>query len=735
MSLILNLKNFRCFSDKTVIIPIVKGIVLLNGKSGKGKSTIMNAIVYAITGTLKNFSKKKTYVSLDYNKEILIVRNDTKLSVTLSDKEYDGDIAQSKIDNFFGLYFSNVSYIDQLSQYSFVNLTPLEKNEFLRDLLLKEYDIENKLDSINKDIKESKESLIKMNATIETQKNMISKSGIITELDPLILDDHVIHTEEKWVKHEANVCKNIKIVADNIDTLNSKLTNVKESVKLYEMVLEKQKLLKKIKGNSGEYNVSKLKDEMDELEDKISLYTKNKKYTETKNKIKELKESNDSRISTLQKKINSELLAIPKESLRKSIEVGKEILELEPKTEERDYKDDIEKLERQIVEIYKCPNCNETLSIKDNKIDLVKNIQEIYPEKSIEIKKKELLELKKMQKQRDKYVDRYNELVEKFQVICSQEPFIEEMGLDIDELKSNLKKVEDNEKYSEEISRLRGDTYLKRLEKELSEMSMESDSIIYTEEDMLGFTSRMTVIKELLKKNELIEREIEEINKITLPKQSLEELKDKEKDMIDKVASNKDKLEKLKDKYKKLTEWNEKFKSYQKNKNILKDLEELMSSKEKMNRHYDSILVLKDMIKKAESLCIEEFISTLNLCASYYIDEIFEDSISVELKTIEELKNGKDKISLNFSINYKDKDFSLISLSGGENDRLNLCYQIALSDILSSKIILLDECFSSLDQETSNKVIDTIKERCNNKLVICVAHQCVQGLFDFIYEM
>ena len=47
------LKNFKCWLDKELIIPD-EGIILLSARSGKGKSSILDAIFFCIYGVVTN---------------------------------------------------------------------------------------------------------------------------------------------------------------------------------------------------------------------------------------------------------------------------------------------------------------------------------------------------------------------------------------------------------------------------------------------------------------------------------------------------------------------------------------------------------------------------------------------------------------------------------------------------------------------------------------------------------
>ena len=159
MTLELSLSNFRCWETKNITMP-TSGICLINGRSGKGKSTILNSILYAVTGKLKNITtinKKSTKVSIKIdNITITRSRGPNRLSVEKDGKLYENDDAQAIINSLFGEEFANTSYIDQDNINSFVSLSPSDKMEFLEKLLLNNYDINEIKDKIRIEISNTK---------------------------------------------------------------------------------------------------------------------------------------------------------------------------------------------------------------------------------------------------------------------------------------------------------------------------------------------------------------------------------------------------------------------------------------------------------------------------------------------------------------------------------------------------------------------------------------------------
>jgi len=181
------------------------------------------------------------------------------------------------------------------------------------------------------------------------------------------------------------------------------------------------------------------------------------------------------------------------------------------------------------------------------------------------------------------------------------------------------------------------------------------------------------------------------------------------------------------------------IKIYNENKKYIEIEESIESSeneKEYLNNRMRCLVKLRDHIKYTEKKCIDDFIESLNAHASIYIEHFFPDEdISICLKTTQETKDKREKPCLNFFVQYKNLSGDLKFLSGGERDRVNLAFTLAFSELVDNKMLLLDECISSLDAETTNVVLEHIKEQYKGSLVLLVSHQANLGFFDHIVQL
>ena len=136
----LKLENFRCHKKAEFVIPDT-GLVLLSGTSGAGKTTILNALVYALYGKLaKPYSHDQTkccvkiegYCIPGSGETLTIIRSSpgSRLKVTTGDgKEYEDDAAQGVIDSLIAPHgkFLLSSYVVQRLNSSILSLPPATK--------------------------------------------------------------------------------------------------------------------------------------------------------------------------------------------------------------------------------------------------------------------------------------------------------------------------------------------------------------------------------------------------------------------------------------------------------------------------------------------------------------------------------------------------------------------------------------------------------------------------------
>ena len=182
--------------------------------------------------------------------------------------------------------------------------------------------------------------------------------------------------------------------------------------------------------------------------------------------------------------------------------------------------------------------------------------------------------------------------------------------------------------------------------------------------------------------------------------------------------------------------WKIKYEHYKKYQQQHDELISLQEKSDILKSKLQSIFKLKEFVKSAETILLERAIDHINQYVASYLDIFFQtDPISVSLVTINDEKHTSKNGQLSISINYKGMDADIGILSGGELQRVIIAYNLALSELFSVPIILLDECTSNLDQELTEIVVKGIKHNCKGKTIIMIAHQVVSGIFDNVISI
>jgi DNA repair exonuclease SbcCD ATPase subunit len=782
----LTLTNFRCWQNKIVTIP-TSGIVLLSGRSGRGKSTILNAIVYAVTGSGKNittFGKKSTSVELKMESfTIKRTRGPNRLLLHKGDMSYEDDEAQSMINAIFGTEFCNTSYIDQDNANSFVFKNPSSKMEFLETLLLHSYDIDGMKDKVKNDMGLTKTNYATEDGRVDALSTMLSKLTI-TPSTPLTIDGITI-TSANVEKVSEKIKGNLLISEKNIKTLSQKIKKGESDFQLYLTQSEKHKGLQRI--------VSDINDELDKLKDlstmkeKLSSLEKTKKHYNTLKKYLEWKEIRDevnemrSKNEKEKDRLNGMILTLePLQVLKKNLsqlEKANRLIDLIVKLEDEiqdppdftkhidDYKtllinmkDRLSRLQKELSNrqvCYSCPSCHKVLKfssdklVMENDISSLKDTCEISGDikslkKQIEENEKEYDEWKIKESVFKKNEKDYNEWFDKLDGLLLLENGTLVAQEEIDNVIETIKaSIDIHVTVSTSLKEIENDRLFIQRVKDEEKLRLSDSDVLEDDDQTLQTINLQSLLEEISSLRVTLDNEktlrekyntlLREMESITLTKNNEEQIKmDREKYELyeTKAAHYREMIVKLND-------WSRLEKeriSYEK---LRSDIKQSTEKKEYYLERLRGLTKLRDHIKNAEKSSLDEFIHSLNAHASVYIDEFFvDDDILVELKTTQEGKtSGKEKVALNFEVTYRGMSGDLYFLSGGEKDRVNLAFTLAFSELVDTRVLLLDECISSLDAETTNVVLEHLKEKYKGKLMIVVSHQANLGFFDSVIEI
>jgi ABC-type hemin transport system ATPase subunit len=135
-------------------------------------------------------------------------------------------------------------------------------------------------------------------------------------------------------------------------------------------------------------------------------------------------------------------------------------------------------------------------------------------------------------------------------------------------------------------------------------------------------------------------------------------------------------------------------------------------------------------------------LDTINDFSNEVLSILFDEPIKIEFMVYKTSKT-KEKIkpSIVYKLLYRGYEMDHVDqLSGGEGDRVSLAITCALFQFSKFPFLLLDEFASSLDLNTKEVAIKSLKTFLgigggDSKSVLCISHDTVEGIYDYIMKL
>lgn len=714
--MIITLYNFRCYYGKHSIEIDDTNITLLSGESGKGKTSILMAFYFAITGfaPLKVISDgcdscwvEIEFVNMKNSDQCKIHRSKrpNKVSIKVNDVMLDEQFAQNYINRYFGKHFEITSYIQQQYYKSFLFLSPSEKLDILEKLCFSkdseeddEFNPEHLKQKCSDRYKEINYKLLQ----IRGEHNIIDNlcKNIITEPEPLM----EIQEIEKLEKLE-ELQKKLQEIEKNINMFHSRAT-LDENIKdISDQIESNQKLLKNL-DDLPPHDESTLKQQLHNIK-----------------MIKEL----ELLILTTPKSFQDytkEDCMIMFDEYKLNIQKRKEYNSLLTKL--KDYKhnehnltqlhDRRKEISRISEGIYNCPSCKSILTLIDKQLHInLNNVSNIIDPKE----KEELLKdinsqierLTKIINVQDEYQIQLNELIEDL-----------DEDVELDEL---LEEYSNLEKYYKKNCEL--ETKNKHNQERLKSIQF---SIDLDEKDIEKYINTINEQKNINERLVFLEKQKEKYQK-QLSTYQLEQDINTYLDQKEYYLSEINNIKEFKYKYQiysiKKKEYEEYITNLQKSQDYKK---QILSLEEKL----ENISELKKIILKTESDIIQQRTRNISDLVNVYISQMFSEPIQINLYTTKKTSTNNEKVQIQLEVFYKNMKCDIGILSGGEQARLNLAFILAFAYLWETPILLLDECTSNLDQNLTELVLEHLSSVGIPKIIL-IAHQIIEGNFTQILKL
>jgi DNA repair exonuclease SbcCD ATPase subunit len=620
---------------------------------------------------------------------------------------------------------------------------------------------ENKLkEKVKKFLKEKREELSLLLSLLEK----IKINTVRIEEKNKQLNDIIFKLQDYSYLENGIALDNLKATLEEYNKITLYYTLKKSCKDLkneYDKMVEDEK--KKIEEDMGKLKLKKssiniLKD--GELEDLIKVKTiyekiKMKTVSEIKTKLSTLNtDDNEKEVETVRLKEMREklpVLQVELENVKKNIK-------------------DIGEITSGITTKHKCPKCDTKVYIDK---DCIKEIPENLDELKINLeslkKKREKLDLQISSLSKD--IKTTNDKVVSLTIEISN-------NIKLSEELTNYLKILENIPHTS-LSGIKGivekDTENRYVLKTIEESLLEDKSKMTLEvlphyikkkrDELLVTKKKYEEVKEQLEEVEINENlnwyidEIQNINsKISRYEQSIKERNKlvKEKETLEKEigqvdddnknVKNVDELqdeinkkmemdEKLKQREIKLIKYKEDLSVYKKQLEIMLQLDNLKQDENILLRGFKTAETLFKKINDAEAISLENTLDIINTDLEEFVTHFFGEHFSAKLQSFKESKDGDKKASIEILIVQDGETVPLDALSGGEYDRLALALFLCFNKISKSNIILLDECLASLHSELVEDIVELIKTKLNDKLVIFTLHQANTGIFDTIIDI
>lgn len=758
----IKINHFRCIRQWSTIIE--NGLTLFKGESGKGKSTVLEAIKWCLFGQLRQvlpFSgEKNTCVTIILD-DITITRrkNPEELIWSCQDITLQSSEAQAQINKLFGSkdIWQSSSYISQESRNTLLAGSHQDKIKLVKELVFSE-DTDKSSQLFNL-FKEKKDSL---------QKESEQYNYLINRLQEKIKDFKQTYKQDlEQIKenfYQSKLFKSKDLLINKAQELTDKIKNNSEQIIINQMISEKEKLLAE--------NIEKIAHYPEDLNQQ--KYNQWLKYLEFKEALDQLEVNNDIQIRENLDELlklygicenNKNIIRkynIDEEDIKEEIKNCNHLIDnnyryvnyIEQYKTYQNYQKNINKYEKHYEELMAL----DSIIFRNYKFVLIKLDMEfkkycpdymVIIEEKLKAFKKGFMKCpkcdSKLQLKGDKLLicqlALEPETIKKLEKIITN---VKQYHNNLQECKDKLTTLrENNIPEPEQIAepKIKDIDFLKRKQADLSNYQYVDRNIITKKISVLKIREKAKELEELMKLNyhsfyenyhidneEYFSQFIECKNNIKQCKKYLQSYESKE--IIDIVKEEKllakveEKLEDIR-KQEKLHETKKDLTNLESEYDLEKDKYDLAIEQIK---YCDKIIKI---IQESENESFQQFIIYFNALVNDILAMLF-DNCSIDMKAFKEnSKEIKAQIDMHIFINgQKYENWHL--LSGGEKDRISLAITIALAYIKNVKFLLLDECMASLDGANREKCLRVFKKYVSNKKVLNICHETIEGYYDHI---
>lgn len=784
----LKLENFKKYTNFEIAFE--SGLIGIIGKNGAGKSTIFEAILFALYGELKSKG----------DKEVVRNSNASSKDAVIVELDFEFDTIEYKVIREFrgktltanAKLYKNSELITTGAKEvttSIINLTKMSKDAFVHTLFASQKELTSLSNSKPEDRKKMIRKLLGLEKIDFVEKELIEKSRelkreisafvevLLSAEDISIKKEHIV----EYTNQSELLQKDINTRTTLLDTTKTQEQTIKQELELYTKTKEqKQSLharceLLKSSIKSHQTNQDKLSNELNNLKVKqeelrglqsvkqeyISLHESIKEQEKLKefhirkeglileqNELREQYKKAKETISLLEFETKEHKELVEKEkALEAKLESIKQTL-IQIQTKEKALLQEIAGEQKLISDISKkienitnlgresnCPTC--TRPLLDEYDNVILSLEHIVKTTQKEKIDKATINLEEIQKNKEQIEESQKAYIKEHFELSKAINLIESKNKDLQLQKEHFEKVtQKGVKNKTELAKLEIYTYDNTIHEQMLEKQKELKSkyeYVLSLETML---KRVDSIKEELQTSisnqdkynlELLQKDLE------YQAINYDEVKHQEKiKQYDEVQAQKDSLTAV------INELKVKIATIQ---GQIKTIQESLNNNE---IQLSKVQTKKDDLTDYEKIKISlaEFKTKLNSKVAPRISDI----ASTMYAQITKGKYQHIEVSNDFDFYIYDegKKYPIERFSGGEIDLANLVLRIAISKTLSElsgassvEFLAFDEVFGSQDENRRMEILEafhTIKEQYRQ--IFLISHEMeIKEMFERVVEV
>lgn len=768
----ITLNNFRCHVSNTFKFPQT-GLVHLYGESGRGKSTVLTSVCYALFGKINGKVKKPysrctgasggTTVVLKFDDALTISRSSkpSKLVARLNGVDYEDDAGQSIIEKYIGLNYNEFlasSYIIQNQEMSIISLTPAEQLAFIEHLVSGDTNrneiVKQKIKDLYKITQEKQRSFEVQLSTNKGLLKELSSSGASGEAEevpkPRLSEEELQLSIEKCMQLISGNGLRSQAALRTIQLFEEQRRRLSTQRSLREEK-ERDKNRLTVLHTTTKKNYDELVASFDPERRGVVLEKINRirRINEKKNimlTLQELQETFDLELKQKKESLTKKIISIDdkiKFSKLKNTRSRKELLSeikyilsvigcttIEQAIEK--YTSHERKIHRHnLRDTTHCPHCLTEVGI------IGKDIVEITSQSSNEDEASHLTLFNILRDDLALFEASPGGGGDPSRALFESDHAERELASlpttnnFIETYKTKLKQFSEEEVSSLEVSSSEEEDE-EALRTELQHLIITQNSITQLEAELAKLTKQLEacnagetgVFTGEACNNGVVEIEISEEQNT----RSIAESSECSRELCD-LRNQLEELKEMKNSYK---EYNRYLSQLAARKKYAENCIAAQRGIDDCAQLLLNLSTLEKLAREAEFVSYIKTLDTINEHAMVYLERMFDEPISVRL----EINDTSSKLNMCTRIQYKGTEYdSIDELSGGEKQRCELAFLLAVNDMLQSKLLLLDECLNNLDAEVNTTILNYLKELCTDKLIIVISHEAVDGVFDHTIEV